>query len=62
MSRTLIGQILERMPDYEVDLDRLERYPDQGVNVGWKTIPTTFTPGPRRGPTIQELLDSPAPA
>ena len=20
-----------------------------GVNVGWSTIPTTFTPGPRRG-------------
>ena len=56
MSRTLIGQILERMPDYEVDFDGLERYPDQGVNVGWKTIPTTFTPGPRRGPTLEELL------
>lgn len=47
MSRSIIGQVLERMPDYEVDVDGLERYPDQGMNVGWKTIPTSFTPSHR---------------
>jgi cytochrome P450 len=49
MSRSIIGQVLERMPDYEVDVAGLERYPDQGINVGWKRIPTRFTPGERRG-------------
>jgi cytochrome P450 len=52
MSRAIIGQVLERMPDYVVDVSGLERFPDQGVNVGWKTIPTRFTPGPRRGPRL----------
>jgi cytochrome P450 len=63
MSRSLIGQILGRMPDYEVDFDKLERYPDQGVNVGWKRIPTRFTPGPRRGPGLwAELAGASDPA
>jgi hypothetical protein len=43
------------MPGYEVEFARLERYPDQGVNVGWKTIPTRFTPGQRRGPRLSEV-------
>lgn len=47
MSKTLITQILERMPDYEVDFSALERYPHQGTNMGWQRIPATYTPGPR---------------
>jgi len=47
MSKTLISQILERMPDYEVDFSALERYPHQGTNMGWQRIPATYTPGPR---------------
>jgi cytochrome P450 len=50
LSRSIIGQVLKRMPGYEVDVAGLERYPDQGVNVGWKRIPTRFVPGERRGP------------
>lgn len=49
MARELIGQILARMPDYVIDLDRIEPYPHQGTNTGWRKIPATFTPGPRRG-------------
>jgi cytochrome P450 len=49
MARELLGQILDRMPDYVLDLDRVEPYPHQGTNTGWRTIPATFTPGPRRG-------------
>jgi cytochrome P450 len=55
MSRAIIGQVLERMPDYEVDVAGLERYPSQGVNAGWKTIPTRFTPGRRRGPVLAAI-------
>ena len=49
MAKTLLRQLLERLPDYVVDLDALEPYPHQGTNTGWQRIPATFTPGPRRG-------------
>ncbi len=49
IARELIGQVVTRMPDYVVDLDGLEPYPHQGVNAGYQRIPTTFTPGRRRG-------------
>jgi cytochrome P450 len=48
MALEMLRQVLERMPDYVVDLDALERYPRQGVNKGWQRIPVTFTPGERR--------------
>jgi cytochrome P450 len=48
MARSLLGQILERMPDYSIDVDALERYPQQGILVGFRRISATFTPGPRR--------------
>jgi len=52
MAIELLGQILERMPDYEVRLDLLQPYPHQGTNTGWRSIPATFTPGQRRGPVL----------
>jgi cytochrome P450 len=51
MARELLGQIINRMGDYVVDLDQLEPYPHQGTNNGWQRIPATFTPGPRLLPT-----------
>ncbi len=50
MAKEMLLQVLERLPDYVVDLDALERYPRQGVNKGWQRIPVTFTPGVRRLP------------
>jgi cytochrome P450 len=52
MAIELLGQILERMPDYEVDFGRTQPYPHQGTNTGWRSIPARFTPGPRRGPVL----------
>lgn len=49
IARELLGQVLERMPDYTVDVEGLEAYAHQGVNAGFSRIPATFTPGPRRG-------------
>ena len=49
IARELIGQVIERMPDYVIDMDRVQAYPHQGVNAGYMRIPATFTPGPRRG-------------
>ncbi|MEV4729883.1 cytochrome P450 [Saccharopolyspora sp. NPDC049426] len=48
MARAMIGQVLERMPDYVVDVDGIVRYPDQGTNAGYHSIPCSFTPGERR--------------
>jgi cytochrome P450 len=50
MAHSLLGHILERMPDYSIDVDALERYPQQGILVGFRRIPATFTPGTRRLP------------
>jgi cytochrome P450 len=52
MAHELLSQILERMPDYVVDLDNVKPYPHQGTNTGWQSIPARFTPGPRRGEDI----------
>ncbi|MCU1658323.1 MAG: cytochrome [Pseudonocardiales bacterium] len=46
--RCTLLQVLERMPDYVVEVDALEHFPDQSVSVGFRSIPTSFTPGPRR--------------
>ncbi|WP_104107740.1 cytochrome P450 [Nocardioides sp. 616] len=48
MAREMIRQVLSRMGDYEVDMDNVVAYPDQGTNAGFHTIPVTFTPGERR--------------
>ncbi len=45
----VLGQVLERMPDYVVHHDRAERYPSIAVNPGWVKLPMSFTPGPIRG-------------
>jgi len=47
----VMTQVLTRMPDYELDLDRVEPYPDRGLVQGWAALPARFTPGPRMGGT-----------
>jgi cytochrome P450 len=46
---TMLSQILERMPDYELDRDGSERYESCGIVNGWVRLPGRFTPAPRRG-------------
>lgn len=45
MARELLRQILQKMPDYEIALDQVEPYENQGVHSGYLKIPATFTPG-----------------
>ena len=47
MARTILSEVLKRMPDYKVDHDNVVRYPRQGVNTGFDKLPATFTPGKR---------------
>ena len=51
MFQEMLTQVLQRIPNYEVDEDRLIPYPDQGNFTGWTLVPATFTPGPRVLPT-----------
>jgi cytochrome P450 len=53
MAKTLLGEVLTRMPDYTVEFSALRRYPRQGVNMGFASIPARFTPGARRLPVEQ---------
>lgn len=47
MFRQMITQILERMPDYEIDESKSSPYPDRGFAQGWVGLPARFTPGTR---------------
>jgi cytochrome P450 len=51
MFQEMLIQILRRMPDYELDEDRLAPYPDRGMFDGWAAMPARFSPGSRVGGT-----------
>lgn len=51
MAREMLRQVLGRMGDYVVDMDKVVTYPDQGTNAGYHSIPVTFTPGKRLNDT-----------
>jgi hypothetical protein len=44
---TMLSQILERMPDYELERDGSRRYESCGIVNGWVCLPGRFTPAPR---------------
>lgn len=46
----MIGQVLSRIPDYHIDIDRALRYRSIGTINGWMNMPATFTPGVRLVP------------
>jgi cytochrome P450 len=47
--RIFLGEILERMPDFTVDLDATERYASIPLVNGYARMPLRFTPGQPRG-------------
>lgn len=47
LANEMIGQILDRMPDFAVDTEKMVPFLNQGANTGFSSIPVTFTPGPR---------------
>ncbi|MFI5718913.1 cytochrome P450 [Nocardia sp. NPDC051750] len=54
--RMLIA-VLDRMPDYHCDPVGRVHYDSIGVIQGMRHLPATFTPGPRRGPGLDETLE-----
>jgi cytochrome P450 len=51
-----VARILERLPDFRIDMSRAVRYPDIGVSDGWISAPATFPPGTKVGATLNEEL------
>ena len=44
----ILGQVLERMPDYRIDETKSCQYPNLGIVNGWIRMPTSFTPKDRQ--------------
>jgi cytochrome P450 len=50
MLSTLFKGVFTRIPDFKIDHTRLERFEDCGSVYAIRTLPVTFTPGPRKKP------------
>jgi cytochrome P450 len=46
---TMLREVLTRLPDFTVQRDRVERFHDSGDVYAVRSLPVTFTPGPRLG-------------
>ena len=49
MFEVMVKAVLDRLPDYEIDLDGVERYAGNPTMDGVGRLPVTFTPGPSLG-------------
>jgi cytochrome P450 len=49
MFEVMVKAVLERLPDYRVDLDGVHAYAGNPTMTGVGSLPVTFTPGPSRG-------------
>src|SRR5262249_51244606 len=47
MFQEMITQILQRMPDYEIDQNATIPYPDRGFAQGWLNLPARYKPRER---------------
>lgn len=49
MSEVMVRAVLDRIPDYRVELDGVRQYLGNPSMTGLATLPVTFTPGAKRG-------------
>ncbi|MGW1028971.1 cytochrome P450 [Streptomyces sp. NPDC002577] len=56
--KRMLLQVLDRMPDYRCDPEGTVHYETIGVIQGMRHLPTTFTPGKRLGPGLDETLET----
>jgi cytochrome P450 len=54
--RTVLREVLSRMPDYRVDRSRAKPYPRLSIVNGYISVPISFSPGLRLGPPMEEIL------
>jgi cytochrome P450 len=50
MSEVMVRAVLDRIPDYHVELDGVHQYLGNPSMTGLGKLPVTFTPGTKRGP------------
>jgi cytochrome P450 len=50
--KAVMQRVLNRMPDYVLDLDAIVPFPTIGTSSGWLKTPARFTPGPRVGAVL----------
>lgn len=55
--KTMVGEVLRRLPDYRVRADGVVRYEDIGTINGYQHLPATFTRSRRQGPPLGEVLE-----
>ncbi|MET8207693.1 cytochrome P450 [Streptomyces sp. NPDC005373] len=55
--KRMVTHVLDRMPDYVCAPEGTVHYDSIGVINGMRHLPTTFTPGRRQGPGLEETLD-----
>ncbi|HJM32488.1 MAG: cytochrome P450 [Acidimicrobiales bacterium] len=48
----MLADVLERLPDYELDLAAFRPYPYNALMTGVVSMPASFSPGPTVGPTV----------
>lgn len=56
--KTMLRQVLDRMPDFVCDPSGAVHYDTTGVINGMKHLPATFTPGKRLGPGLAETIET----
>lgn len=54
--KSMVTNVLDRMPDYACDPDGAVHYDTIGVIQGMRHLPATFTPGKRKGPGVEETV------
>ena len=55
--KTMLGEILARIPDYEIREEGIVRYEDIGTINGYQHVPASFPPGRREGASLDEVID-----
>jgi cytochrome P450 len=56
--KTMLGAVLDRMPDFVCDKAGADHYPSTGIINGMRKLPATFTPGERLSKrTFEETLE-----
>lgn len=56
MFRAMMSEVLNRLPDYRVDEGGIVPYTSISTVNGWISIPASFTPGPKVGPSLKAIL------
>ncbi len=54
--KTIMQTALERIPEYTIDYDGLQRYEDAGTINGNKNMPMTFPKGTKQGPGLEATI------